>query len=151
MRAFKFRAQAALQLRRREHDQALVLLARAQAALRIAQRGVEEADRALADADQHTRDAMQPAGPGTPLEWYRSWRVRLTRERQQCEDHRVAHEAQTQQATGVVNSTRTRVRSLERLHDNALAAWQLEAGREDQKTMDALAAIRFTRTGKDSV
>jgi flagellar biosynthesis chaperone FliJ len=44
-----------------------------------------------------------------------------------------------------VATTHQRVRSLERLHDHALAAWRRDAEREDRKTMDGLAATRFTR------
>lgn len=151
MRSFKFRAQAAIQVRRREHDQALVRLAQAQAALEVAERSLEEADRALNEADNHLRAAMQAPVSQAPLEWYRSWRVRRSGEWQQCERFCRAREIDVEQATMHVNTTRLRVRSLERLHEIALVSWRREAHLDDQKTMDALAALRFTRRGKDSV
>lgn len=148
MSPFRFRARAALQLRQREHDEAQAALARAQADLARARRRVEDADGAVRDADELFRAAMQ-APQGMPLDWYRSWRVRLVGERQLCDDECRAREEDMYKASALVTSTRQRVRALERLHDNALAAWNQAAQREEQKTMDALAALRFTNRRHD--
>lgn len=144
MSPFRFRARAALQLRRREHDEALAALARAQTDVARARRQVEDAGGALQEADDHFRAALHAPDAAMPLEWYRTWRLRLLEERQRCEVDCRAREEEMYQATALVTSTRQRVRALERLHDNALAAWQQAAHREEQKTMDALAALRFT-------
>ncbi len=147
MRPFQFRARAALQLRQREHDQALAALARAQAELARAQRRAEIAGSEVRDADERFRTALESPQAAMPLDWYRPGRVRLTGERQRCEAECRAREADVSQATARVAGTRQRVRSLERLHDNALAAWKQALHQEEQKTMDALAALRFTRRG----
>jgi flagellar export protein FliJ len=144
MRPFRFRARAALQLRQREHDEALAALANAQTALTRARRRADDLACALSEADARFRVALETPADGMPLEWYRSWRVRLTTERQRCEEDCRAREADMYQATALVTSTRQRVRALERLHDNALAAWTRAVHQEEQKTMDALAAVRFT-------
>ena len=144
MRPFHFRARAALQLRQREHDEALGALARAQAELARARRRAEVAGSAVSEADERFRTALESPQAGLPLDWYRPWRVRLTGDRQRCEDECRAREADVTQATARVAGTRQRVRSLERLHDNALAAWKQALHQEEQKTMDALAALRFT-------
>ena len=77
MRPFRFRAEAALQMRRREHDRALVMLARAQAAFVAAQQGVEAAQKAIEHADRELQQAMQTPDPQLPLGWYRSWRLKV--------------------------------------------------------------------------
>src|SRR5262245_5983970 len=145
MRPFRFRADAALQLRRREHDRALVMLAHAQAALRAAQQRVEQADRALDDADERLREAMQTPNPQLPLGWYRSWNVRMREDRRACQERCRAREKEVETATAAASRSQQRVRSLERLHDLAFSAWQREAERVEQKTMDQLASLRFSR------
>ena len=145
MRPFRFRAQAALQLRRREHDQALVGLARAQTAVAVAQRSVEEADAAVRDIDARLKEATRTPVAGCPLDWYRSWRLRCQADRALREQHRQACEVELRNATSVAETTQKRVRSLEQLRDDALASWRQAASREEQKTMDALATTRFTR------
>lgn len=146
MGPFRFRARAALQLRQREHDEALATLARAQADLARARRRVEDADGAVRQADDLFREALKAPQAGMPLEWYRSWRVGLIAERHRRDAECRARETEMYQATANVTSTRKRVRALERLHDNALAAWNQAVQREEQKTMDALAALRFNQS-----
>lgn len=150
MRPFRFRARAALQLRQREHDEALATLARAQAALARARHRVDDAAAALRAADERSRTALVAPDPSTPLEWHRSWRVGLAADRQRCEAECRAREADVTQAATHAAGTRQRVRSLERLHDNALAAWRQALQHEEQKTMDSLATLRFTNR-KDSM
>jgi flagellar export protein FliJ len=150
MRPFRFRARAALQLRQREHDEALASLARAQAELARARRRVDDAGAALRAADERFRSALGAPDPETPLDWHRSWRVGLTADRQRCEAECRVREADVTQASTHAASTRQRVRSLERLHDNALAAWNQALQHEEQKTMDSLATLRFTNR-KDSM
>ena len=144
MRPFRFRARAALQLRQRQHDDALAGLARAQVDLARAVKRVDDAGRAVKEADERFRAALGGADAGVPLDWHRSWRMRLASDRQRCEAECRAREADVSRAAAHVASTRQRVRSLERLHDNALAAWRQALAQEEQKTMDSLAALRFT-------
>jgi hypothetical protein len=145
MRPFRFRAEAALQLRRREHDRALVMLARAQTALNAAQQGIDAADQAVADADRQLTQALQTPDPQLPLGWYRSWRVKVRDDRHAAEARRDARANDMRDVSVEVTRSRQRVRSLERLRELALAAWERDSKRADQKTMDALAAIRYSR------
>jgi flagellar export protein FliJ len=144
MRPFRFRARAALELRQRQHDEALAALARAQAGLARAVRQAEDAGKAVKDADERFRAALAGMETGVPLDWHRTWRMRLTTERLRCEGECRAREADVSKAAAHVAGTRQRVRSLERLHDNALADWKQAAAHEEQKTMDSLATLRFT-------
>jgi flagellar export protein FliJ len=145
MKPFRFRADVALQLRRREHDRALVALAHAQAALITAQQSLEQADQAIRDADLRLEEAMRMTDSGTPLSWYRSWSLRVRGDRRVCEERCQVREKELHLASANVSRSHQRVLSLERLHDLALAAWQRETGRVEQRTMDELASLRFTR------
>jgi flagellar biosynthesis chaperone FliJ len=143
MRPFRFRADAALQLRRREHDQALVHLARAQTALAAAEHAVAGALDAMRAAAEGLATAMRAPAGNAPIEWYRSWRVRCAAEHDVLVRRRSEREGDVERAARAVTVTHKRVRSLELLHDNALAAWHRDAAAEERKTMDALAGSRF--------
>jgi hypothetical protein len=145
MRPFRFRAEAALALRRREHDRALVMLARAQAAFVAAQQGVEAAAKTVDDADRQLRQALQVRDPQLPLGWYRSWRLKVCEDHRAAEARRDARDKDMREASAEVSRSRQRVRSLERLRELALAAWEKDARRSDQRTMDGLAAMRYAR------
>jgi len=145
MRPFRFRAEAALQMRRREHDRALVMLARAQAAFVAAQQGVEAAQKTIEHADRELQQAMQTPDPQLPLGWYRSWRLKVREDHRAAEARRDARDKDVREAAGEVSRSRQRVRSLERLRELAVAAWERESRRSDQRTMDALASMRFAR------
>jgi hypothetical protein len=132
-------------MRRREHDRALVMLARAQAALIAAQQGVDEADEAVAAADRQLENALRNPDPQLPLGWYRSWRVKVRQDRAAAEARRDARDKDVREVTAEVSRSRQRVRSLERLRELALAAWERESRHGEQRTMDALAALRFAR------
>jgi flagellar biosynthesis chaperone FliJ len=150
MRQFRFRADAALQLRRREHDQALAHLARSHSALISAQHDVDAAAREIEEADAAFRATSSGTTIQQHLDWYRSWRLRWAAERHRREQQRRAREADVHGATKIVGVTHQRVRSLERLHELALSAWRREADREERQTMDDLATMRYTRR-KDSM
>ena len=118
------------------------MLARARAALIAAERYVEEAAIAVRDADRELEKAMRTPDPQLPLGWYRSWRVKVREDRQAAEARRDAREKDMREATAEVSRSRQRVRSLERLRELALTAWEREFRRGEQRTMDALAATR---------
>lgn len=149
MKPFRFRAQAALQLRRREHDQALSFLGRAETALTVAQRRVAEAHEAIRETEKQLNAAMSMPTAQVQLDWYRSWRLRCTVERDQREQQRRARELDVRKASAIVVATHQRVRSLECLHDHLLAEWKRAADLEERKEMDDLATMRFTRRKDD--
>lgn len=148
MRPFKFRAQAALELRRREHDEALRQRAVAEAALAAADQAVAAAEQAIAAADQERAALMRgPVVEYARVQWHQAFRVRCVEERAQLQARRTERDHALQLATHAVSQTHRRVRSLERLRDHAVAAWTLAAQLEERKLMDALAASRFVQEG----
>jgi flagellar export protein FliJ len=149
MKPFRFRAQSALQLRRREHEHAIAALVRAQSALTAAHHRVIEAAEALDAADAAIHETMRSPTAQAQLEWYRSWKLHWQAERQRREHECREREEHLHHAQQLTATTHQRVRSLERLHDNALTRWQREVEQEERRTMDTLATALFTRR-KDS-
>lgn len=142
-RRFTFRAQAALDLRKRQDDDAQRALAELTAARRTAEQAVEDATAAVDRAMLVARDAQKAAQPAAVQEWHRNWIVSRRDER----DARCATLTERQhaerQAQTLAADTRRRLRSLERWFDRAWRAYQRDARRAEQRELDALGAMRY--------
>jgi len=149
MRPFRFRAQVALELRRREHDEALRRRAAAEIALGAADAAVASAEAAIAAADERCAAVMAETVEHSRIHWHRAWRVRCVEARTRLQARRVQHDLELRRAAEHVSHTHRRVRSLERLREHALAQWVRGEQQDERKTMDALAASRFVREGDD--
>jgi hypothetical protein len=149
MRPFRFCGEAALQLRRRQHERALVHQA-------SAERAVMEADRAVAAATETVRSAdarlMHAAGASVDLsqrQWQVSWRVRCIRDRERLSAQRQERLIELQDARDRAGQAHRQVRSLERLRERAFLDWTQLAELEERKTMDALAVSQYVRRKDD--
>lgn len=146
---FRFRAQAALDLRRREDDQALAALARADAGLRAATTRLRETEARAADARAQCAGLMQQGALTAQYLWYRSWILRLDRERGAAAAAVAARQKEHARAASARARTHQRVEALVRFRDKSEHAWKQRLAAEEQKHLDALATIRFvieTRT-----
>jgi flagellar biosynthesis chaperone FliJ len=142
MRPFRFRPQPALDLRLRRKEQAEEAHARARGRLHAADqvRLAAEARAAAAvreSVDWHSDTAL------LRLEWHRNWMVGLERDvvraRSMLEERRI----EERRAAELAREARMQVRVLERLKARTWRAWQLDARRDEQKTLDELAVLRF--------
>jgi flagellar export protein FliJ len=147
MAAFRFRAAAALDLRREQERAAGVALGRSEARF-------HEAERAAADAAQARRDAegslMSTERQGTDqatLVWHRNWIARLAaaadtlaREREHAAD-------ETREARRRFYEARQRRLALERLRDRAWHRHQQQELQQELKVIDELARLRFVMPG----
>jgi flagellar export protein FliJ len=145
---FKFRAQAALDLRKREDDDARRALARAETDLRAAQRILGEVEERARDARTRCAAAMQQGGSPAELQWYRSWIVRLDRDRGAAARAVADREAALVKATDARARTRQRVESLERFKEKATHAFEQRVLADEQKFIDALATMRYVSRQK---
>jgi flagellar export protein FliJ len=144
MRPFKFRAAAALDMRRKEEDAAVLELARKEASFRQIEASLQSAERTRegALADQH-KQSQQGIDIAT-LFWHRNWIVRL---QATVVDLRAElHTAQqaVQIARQAWQLAKRRRLSLERLRDRAQARHRADEQREELKVIDELARVRFT-------
>jgi flagellar export protein FliJ len=143
MRPFKFRAQAALELRQREYDAARRALARVEADLRAARGLLVERQQALDDGRTQCANAQSTGVAQAQLQWYRFWIVRLEQERAAQALVVSARERDVATATAACQHARQRLESLERFKEKAAAAWQRVVLAQEQKDLDELATLRF--------
>jgi len=140
MATFRFRAQAALDLRRRQDEDARRQLAEAERIVREGEFAVEEAVAAVHDA---IRRAGECASDVTLFTWHRNW---ITSRQHHAEDHRVrldARRAEAAKAATKAQAARRQLRTLERLQDRAMRAFLDAERRDQQKALDALGTMQF--------
>lgn len=145
MKAFRFRAAAILELRRREHDLAKAQLVRAQRERDDAALAVDQARVEIRVAEDGLSEALARPYTADDLVRHRNWiesRHAVADERKRVLDTRIGV---VEQATGHVRSTLMRVRVLERLRDHAWRRYQDEVRRRENADMDALAVTQYAR------
>ena len=142
---FRFRAQAALDLRQRELGDAQRQLARAEEVRDRARRALGEADQAAAAARQAAGEAQTTPGEAARLEWYRLWIVRLDHERAAVAATLAARDRDVAEAAGACQRARQRKESLERFREKAFDAHVAAELAAERKSIDELAARRFSR------
>jgi flagellar FliJ protein len=146
MKRFVFRAQVALEVRRRRDEDAQRELAAAE------MRRIAASER-LDDALQTMRRGLNEAGLAERREgdvaarvWHRNWIVGLRLEVERCAAHVRQRERDVEDAAQRAQVAHQQRESLERVHDRALSAWQDAARHAEQKAIDELAGMRFWRT-----
>ena len=151
MPAFRFRAQPALDLRRREYDAAQRVLARADAERQQADVRVAACAHAAAQARREADDAGRTPAAGVDREWYRSWIIRLDRERDAAKAALERYDALLAATRVVCLKARQRCEALERFREKAYAAWLADEAAAEKKVIDDLATQRYalrTNTGE---
>jgi flagellar export protein FliJ len=143
MRPFKFRAEAALDIRRKHDEDAQRALALARLATRAANEVLSCALERIESANDATTGAWQTPGSIDRLIWQRNWMVGLERDASRAREALTDREGEERRAAEIAQHARMQVRVLERLRERALRAWQLEARRVEQKAIDELAGLRF--------
>ncbi len=142
MRPFVFRAQVALDLRRRRDDEARRELAAANSAVGDAQSALEQTVVARARALDDAKAAEASATDTVTLEWYRNWITSqqrdVARRQETLDDRRTAASAARERAV----RTHMDVRVLEKLKERASKTYDLAVRREEQKAIDWLAVLR---------
>jgi flagellar export protein FliJ len=140
---FRFRPQAALDLRRRQVDAAQLAVAEARAGSERAEAAVAAAQAAFDAAAARARTADAAGGDVTVAIWYRNWiksqRRELARTEAIAEERRVSLAA----ADAALVEARRRVRVLERLRERAEAAHQQRERQHEQRALDELANLQF--------
>lgn len=146
MPTFRFRAQAALDLRRREHEQSLRELAHAETEQQRARALVEAAECALVEAKRTADSAMRTLTSASELHWYQIWIVRLDRERGGVMAALEARGRDVARAREACARTRQRQESLERFREKALATFHAAEDARERKMIDELATQRYARS-----
>jgi flagellar biosynthesis chaperone FliJ len=150
VKPFIFRAQAAIDLRQRQYDDARRVLARAALDLRAANDVWSEArEREIGARAQWQREMTETIDPARS-QWYRFWILRLEHEQIVCAKAVAAREREVALATAACEAMRQRLEALERFRDKARQAWARAAAAEEQKQIDALATLRHVAALRES-
>ncbi len=142
MAAFRFRAQAALDLRRREYEETQRKLAAAERDRNHAQARLHRAGEAVIAAQQAAFEAQAKGAQVHELDWYRSWIERLAHERHA---HALVARAREQRVAEAAVSCRhayQRCTALERFRDKARRAHDAAESATERKVIDELATQR---------
>ncbi|MGE3508783.1 MAG: flagellar export protein FliJ [Vicinamibacterales bacterium] len=149
MRPFRFRAEGALELRRKREDDARLVLTRAQNVAAVAETSVVSARAALDDAGSRLSSIQTQGAPIWLIDWHRSWILKRTRELDTCRQRAATAHAVVAQATGVLNDAHKKRRVLERLRDRLAARHAREADRQELAQMNELATMRYLMARRD--
>jgi flagellar export protein FliJ len=143
MATFRFRAQAALEMRRKQDDDAQRALAAARRAAADAQDAVARAERDLVEAHQRAAVEEAKASDTTRAIWYRNWMKWQQAVIAAARATLAARRGEERAAADLAMETRRRLRSLERLRERMWKAFQTAERRAEQKEFDALGGLRF--------
>ena len=144
MSVFRFRAQAALDLRRRELATAQLDLARAEGDRERARQGVADADAAVTHAQKAAAEQSATRQAAAELQWYRFWILRLDHERKAAAGVLTVREGEVAAALAACLRAKQRCESLERMRDKALDAHRRAEHDAEMKLIDELATRRFS-------
>jgi flagellar biosynthesis chaperone FliJ len=140
---FKFRAAAALDVRRKEEDAARILVAKAESAVVAAQARLREAEVAVADERRTLADMQRQGSEAWRLQWHRTW---IEKQRGVALDRAAEVAARRTDAGKAALAAKEAVkkrRVLERLRDRALHRHQRAEHERHLREMNELATLRF--------
>jgi len=144
MKPFRFRAHAALDVRRRIEEDARKALAVEEERRRQADARAADAARAMCVARETLTDAQRGGVSGAELGWHQSWITRQRLEVDARSRDAATSAAAVDRAVTSVQAAHQRRRTLERLRDRMAARHRAETVRHEQKEIDQLASLRFT-------
>lgn len=143
MPRFRFRAEAALTLRRKRDEEAQRALGEAKRATRLAESELEREERLLAETLAQDRDEEARASDVARAVWCRNW---MRRQRQviaaagrRLDERRRAERVAAQQAM----EARRKLRALEHLRDRMWRSFLDAERRAEQKDLDMLGGLRY--------
>ena len=149
-KSFTFRAQPALDLRRREHDARRRSLVTAEFELAVERRRFDEVCDTLCAARDNLGRHMEDRHAALELNWHRDWIQRLEQSRRAHGSAVAEKEARVAAAMAECVVARQRLESLERLKDKARRSWDDAERAREQREFDALATMRYEIAGREA-
>lgn len=149
MRAFRFRAAAALDLRRKEEESARLRLAQAQSALDHTQQRLAAADSSARAAADRLNEAQAAGTEAWRLSWHQSWIRKQRLDADACRKTAAVSASVVERAAASVSVAHQKRRAIERLRERAWRRHQLDAGRVESRDMNQLANLRYLALAAD--
>lgn len=143
MANFRFRAAAALDLRRKQEDAARLEVAKAEMAVMAANERSRDARTRVDDEGDRLVHIQQDGTESWRVLWHRAW---LERQRREAEARAAELQARTQEAARAAQLARDAMkkrRVLERLRDRAWHRFQRTQHEQHVRDMNELATLRF--------
>lgn len=150
MRPFRFRAAAALDLRRKEEDSARLQLAQAQMLLQQANQRVVDADHEMAEAVAQLITTQSGGTEAWRISWHQSWIRRRRLEAEACRRAVTVSATLADRAAAAVSIAHQKRRVLERLRERALERHRQTADRHATNEMNLLANLRYLAQASSS-
>jgi flagellar export protein FliJ len=144
--AFKFRAQAALDLRARQLEIVQRQLAFVEADRDRARRQMVDADATLEEAMVKASKVQGCATDCATWQWYHSWIVRLKHERASHAARLDAREAAVSKATAACQQARQKCESLRRFRQKALNRYDASVAASERQLIDEIATRKYAAT-----
>jgi flagellar export protein FliJ len=148
---FRFRAQAALDLRTRQLHDAQRELARAEGDRDAARLRVRQSDEELEGARAQAADAQRTATDCTALQWYQFWILRLSHERKAHLAALAAREEAVKRAAAACMRAEQRREALDRFREKARLGYQAQEAAAERKLIDELATRRYVATRQSAL
>ena len=143
MAVFIFRAQAALDFRRRQEEEAQRALGEARRAVQDGKTALARAEAELEAALHEARKAVSSPAESAPVSWHRNWILLKQREIARRRQTLLEREQAEKRAVAAALQARRKVRSLEKLKERALAAFELNQRQQEQKMLNELGGLRY--------
>jgi flagellar biosynthesis chaperone FliJ len=150
VRTFRFRAQAALELRRRELDDRQRDRASIERVRDAVVEQTREAERARMTARRSAATALRGVRSSADLVWHSSWMLRLDREWEALRARVRALDVAVAEAVDACVAAHRRCESLERLRTKARAGFDVELRATERRQTDELASQRFAAARGDA-
>lgn len=143
MRPFRFRAERALELRRKLEEDARLVVARAQNTAAMADARLEHARQDEREAGAQLVDVQAHGAPAWLIGWHRSWILKKSRDADTCQQQAATAHGVVRQATVLLQDAHKKRRVLERLRERLAERHAREAERQDLAHMNELATTRY--------
>ncbi len=143
MRPFRFRAESALELRRKHEDEARRQATHAQNAAAMADERLAAAQAQADQAGAHLIDVQSHGAPIWLIDWHRSWILKQSREVADCRLQAATAHATAARASAALHEAHRKRRVLERLRERLQARHAREADRQELAQMNELATMRY--------
>ncbi|MGC4085795.1 MAG: hypothetical protein QM736_27630 [Vicinamibacterales bacterium] len=143
MATFKFRAAAALDLRRKQEDAARLDVARAEIAVNAARDRARDARQQVDDERRRLVDLQSSGAESWRVQWHRAW-IDKQRTEASVRDREVAdRSAEAAAAAQIAREAMKKRRVLERLRDRSWHRYKKVVHDQHVRDMNELATLRF--------